>query len=280
MALTDPQGRLIGAPLLGENTYEYDWFSGSQINVMIGDVVIDSCVSIQFAADQKKIPIFGYANQYYTFLADGQVIVYGMISVAFKEAGYLFWPMQRFLNRTEEGRWTSPRYHVTPTGEVVQGINLGETGTFSEAARAARRAPTVKQTVEDVLNSDQNARLVETYRELGAMSDDRFEDFAEEFEDAIWWSSGADNPFSKDRLFSNNINSVTHITPEDVLSHRRADQYPPVDIWITYGDMSRQSHNHTVKKLIDVSFIGQSQTVEISGDPVYEVYHFIAKNLA
>ena len=280
MALVDPQGKLIGAPLLGENAYEYDFFAGSQIDVMIGDVVIDSCVSIQFAETQKKIPIFGYANQYYTFLADGQVFVYGALSIAFKEAGYLFWPIRRFLNRTEAGRWTSPRYAVSPTGEITQGINLGETGTFSEASRAARTSPTVKQTVEDALTSEHSAQLMETYRELGAMNDDRFEDFAEVFEDAIWWSSGADNPFSKDRLFSNNINKYTNISKEDVLSHRRADQYPPVDIWITYGDMSRQSHNHTVKKLIDVSFIGQSQTIEISGDPTYEVYNFIAKNLA
>ena len=111
------------------------------------------------------------------------------------------------------------------------------------------------------------------------MEDDKFEDWAEVFEDAIWYGSDPANPLMRDKLFSNNLEEHQLISQEDVLSHRRADQYPQIDIWITYGDMSRQPVNHTVKKIMDVSFVGQAQTVEVSGEPTYEVYNFFAKNV-
>jgi len=116
------------------------------------------------------------------------------------------------------------------------------------------------------------------WRELEALPDDKFEYWAETFEDSIWYGSDQANPFVRDKLFSNNIRKGQDITTEDVLQHRTPDQYPEVDIWIISGDMSHQSSNHTVNKLLDVSFTGNSRTIEVSGQPVIETYQFIARN--
>jgi hypothetical protein len=81
-----------------------------------------------------------------------------------------------------------------------------------------------------------------------------------------------------DNLFSKNIREGEEITKESLYSHRRLDQYLPIDIWISYGDLEYENSNHTSKKLLDVSFLGQSQIIETSGQPIIESYTFIARN--
>ena len=99
MPLTDSQGNMITPFKVGSHQYEYDWYTGSQIGVMIGDVLIDNAVAISFSVEQTKTPIYGYANQYYSFVADGHVLVQGSLTIAFKESGYLTWPIQRFQEK-------------------------------------------------------------------------------------------------------------------------------------------------------------------------------------
>jgi len=286
MALKDSNGNFIGSPLLGETQYEYDWFSGSQINIYIGDVILDAAVALGFNSTQSKSPVFGFASQYWSFVADGQVMIEGSLTVAFKEAGYLMWPMERFLHRAAASESTSPRYGIDEQSNILRGQNLGDS-TFLTAAKVAQRHKALKANVEQMASwsSDElkaGSRYNKFWKELGALEDDKFEDYAEVFEDSIWYGSDTNNPLLRDKLFSKNLsleNFITEDTEEIILSHRRADQYPPIDIWVTYGDMDRHPVNHTVKKLLDVNFIGQAQTLEISGRPTYEVYHFIARNL-
>jgi len=305
MALRDNQGNFLHPHGIGSFAYEYDWFSGSQIGVMIGDVLIDSAVALSFNVEQTKTPIYGYANQYYTFVADGHVIVQGTLTVAFKEAGYLLWPMQRFQEKagivnsiTAAGNdealslfrsqlSSSPRYSVDSQGKIINSYNPQESGySLAAASKAARRKQVMEANVEQMLGWEetanqnrQNRQYNQFWRELGALPDNAFEDWAEVFEDAIWYGSDISNPTVRDKLFSKNIDKKTQITNENVLRHRRVDQYPQIDMWIVYGDMSHHPANHTVKKILDLSFTGQSQSIEISGQPVYEQYNFIARNL-
>ena len=78
-------------PDLGFNTttYEFDYFSGSQIGVYLGDILIDDIAGIQYNLSQSKRPVYGYASQYWHVVPSGQIIVEGAFSVPFKEAGYL-----------------------------------------------------------------------------------------------------------------------------------------------------------------------------------------------
>lgn len=304
MALKDPQGNYLGSPDLGDIQYEYDYHSGSQINIMLGDVVLDTCVGISFNVEQQKVPVFGFASQYYDYLAEGKVIVQGELIIAFKEAGYLMYPMQRFLYLKSNGATTSPRYRVQDGG-IQQGSANPFSNSLTELAEEARHKKTMRSNVEQMMEWSNpsangydtadlygsglgaNRRYNNFVKQLGALSDDAFEDFAESFEDAIWYGSDTGNPLAREKLNSNNLYLEDFVmsdpalaeSDEQIFSHRRADQYPELDIWITYGDINKQPYNHTVKKLMDVSFTGQSQTIEISGKPCYERYTFIAKNL-
>jgi hypothetical protein len=301
MAIQDTQGNLIGAPQLGEYTYEMDYYSGSQINLLMGDVLIDSAVKIGFDVNQSKTPVFGYANQYYSFLADGHILVQGSLIVAFKETGYLLWPIQRYqekialiaANPTENytgtsnlDAWTSPRYKVED-GKVVNSYKPSNF-SFLEASKAGENRKNMRANVEQMValtnNPDKNnPDVFRQYNQfvqgLGSLPDEDFEKWAEQFEDVLWYGSDPANPATRDKLYSKNLLAGNEITDEDVYSHRRIDQYPPIDIWITYGDFNAQTPNHSVVKLLDVSFVGQSQTIEISGEPIYQVVSFLARNM-
>jgi hypothetical protein len=282
MTLRDHRGNFITPPLAGATHYEYDHFSGSQITVMFGDVLVDNIVAIDFTVNQSKTPVYGYASQYYSFTSNGKVLVQGSLTVAFKEAGYLFWPIKRFIDQKSGSEWTSPRYGRDQDGNLVKGYDYNNSdGTFTTAAEAAHHKRIMKNNVEQTMEYSATRQLNRAggfWKELAALPDDKFEDWAEVFEDAIWYGSDPKNAMMRDRLFSGNLPEKLLLSDEDILSHRRADQYPPIDIWIVYGDMNRPSANHTVKKLLDVSFTGQSQVIEISGEPTYERFPFIARN--
>jgi len=286
MALKDYQGNLITPSGIGSMQYEYDLFTGSQICMMIGDVVIDSAVSIDFNVTQAKTPVYGYAHQYYTYVADGKVLVQGSFAIGFKESGYLLNPLARFSRLAGQGAQTTPSYYVGADGLIYKGEKKSgdDDGTLTSAARISQGRKVMQANVEQMMEMDaqwdknggyRDNSLNRFYRNLGAMDDSKFEQWAEVFEDVLWYGSDTANQPMRDSLFSGNLSGEVY--DEDVLSHRRADQYPPFDIWIVYGDYSRAQANHTVKKLLDVSITGKGQGISVSGQAILEVYYFIAR---
>lgn len=285
--------------------YEYDFYSGSQVNCLIGDILIDNAVSLAYSVEQTRTPVFGYASQYYSFLSEGHVMVQGTLAIAFKEAGYLLSSLARFQRMGQTTGGTTPRMRVSDNGlRLHRGVSEAKTDsagntkilTLSQLSGIARDHENLRQTAEQVVGYGEwqesfpeakgfyNKRYHDFWNELGHVDDEKWENWAEAFEDTIWYASDTQNPYSRDKLFSKNLppgwaSGYGTSTSEDILSHRRADQYPPVDIWITYGDLNNSAANHTVRKLMDVSFLGQSQTIEISGSPVFELYNFIARNV-
>jgi hypothetical protein len=298
MTIRDADGNVLGHKNLGSVHYEYDNYTGSQILLYFGDILIDDALDIRFNVQQTKTPVFGYANQYYTFVADGHVIVSGSLTVNFKEAGYLLWPIKEIVNRRTAGDFTSPRrpskkYLSTNFNSSEQGppapgqswppSNFGSAVDISQAIKASQNQKFIKSNVEQAFAQSQSPEfkksLNEFYRDLGSLPDDAFEAWAEEFEDVLWFGADPANAGLRSQLFTKNIRDGEEITKEDVWNHRRADQYPEIDILISYGDFSSNSHNHTVKKILDVTFTGQSKIIESSGQPILEEYNFIARNV-
>lgn len=266
-------------PYSGLITYETDYYSGSQVQVMVGDTLIDNAASVSFQSMQSRTPIYGYASQYFDFVAEGAVLVRGSLVVAFKEAAHLLFSLQRFHNRQggivryvedDKGRRVPASTAQKLRGAAGQG-DLGNTG------RVAYR--NIEQIMEKV---DGGNRLAysDLVTSLHALSDNEFEDAAEVFEDAIWTGANRGTA-TRESLYSRNLSEdpADGVSYREVLGHRRADQYPPCDIWVTYGDMrAPDGVNHTVVKLLDVYFEGQSQTIVSNGEPVYEELPFLARN--
>jgi hypothetical protein len=252
--------------------YEFDYFSGTQIQIYIGDILIDDAYSIQFQATQTKRPIYGYGSQYFHTVADGQVLVEGSFAVSFKEADYILATLDYYrqaMAPIEIGQTDAREGYL---GDEL-GLNLN-----SQNEHRVRRE-NIERRIQRLYHENQSekegglhlgAGEFDLARDLAALDDQQFEDFAETFEDVLWNKPEAD-------FLSGNIKINEYNLGTDV---RRADQYPPFDIYILYGDIANKAANHTIKKLIDVSIVGQGQAITVGGEPVAEFYRFIAKNLA
>jgi hypothetical protein len=254
--------------------------SGSQIQILIGDILIDNAIGISYQVRGESVPVYGFGSEYYTYTAKSPVLVIGQLTIAFKESFYLLAPAARFHNRTKLiNELTTPRYSDT------RGVGFK---TLDSASAAAHKGGWVKYR-----NTEQLFEHLKSQREggigvpgglvkqLGALQDSEWENCAERFEDAIWYGSDIQSPETRNALFSNTISDheTDKIDFKTIQSHRRLDQYPAVDIWITYGDMEApDSVNHTVEKILDVHFTGEGKEIVVGGEPILEVHSFIARN--
>jgi len=267
-------------PHSGLVTYETDYYSGSQVQVMIGDVLVDNAVSVSFQSMQSRSPIHGYASPYFDFVAEGPILVRGSLVVGFKESGQLLMSLQRFHNT----QGNSVRYVEDEYGRRVPAKTAGKLlsaaghGDLGNKGRVAYR--NIEQIRQAAVDSGNRLAYSDLVTSLHALTDTEFEDAAEVFEDVLW-TGASRSTGTRDSMYSRNLSEdpADKISRNQALGRRRADQYPPCDIWVTYGDMrAPDGINHTVVKLLDVYFEGQSQTITSNGEPVYEELPFLARN--
>ena len=70
------------------------------------------------------------------------------------------------------------------------------------------------------------------------------------------------------------------MSDEQALAFRRADQFPPFDILVTFGDINTAQANHTVKRITDAVITNtEFGGIEPTGEPVFVRYDFIARNV-
>lgn len=258
-------------------TYEADWFSGAQIQVMMGDIHIDNAVAISYAVNASRTPVYGFGSEYFSFMAKSPVLVTGALTVAFKESYYMLKPAARFHNLVRSGEVATARMAKRRQGGFT---------SLEEASDAAHKGRVSYINVEDLYEYARNLTTggdglrSDLVTQLAALEDSAWEEMAEKFEDAIWYGSDHQSPETRDSLFSQTMSDdVDYVDDRAILKHRRLDQYPPVDIWITYGDMEAPDQvNHTVQKLLDVYFTGETQEIIVGGEPVLQTFQFLARN--
>lgn len=267
---------------LGQIIYEMDYFAGSQVLVYANHILIDDCVRIGWSVQQNRQPIWGYASQYFNALASGVVMVNGSLWIAFKEAAYmpvLLGEAYRVMNGTEveDGAVSaqelthSRRRTSTPSGSSGLGtVSDWANSVVEEANRSTpsrEEVETLVTATEEDSNSLEVARsLAQVVTALGTADDEEFEDVAERFEDIVW---------GPESIALGNESTVSR----DGVLPRRVDQYPPVDLVITFGDMHTAAANHSSFRLCDVSFVSSEvSAIEPTGEPILVRYDFIARS--
>ncbi len=73
-----------------KNEYSLDYFSGAQAHIYIGGILLDEVTSLQWSVQQSKVPVYGYASQFFNEMAKGSIIVQGQLSINFIEPNYLY----------------------------------------------------------------------------------------------------------------------------------------------------------------------------------------------
>lgn len=252
--------------IIRPGTYNIDYFSGAQVSIYFGHIWIDEVTSITYNVSQNRSPLYGYADKLFRGLAQGQVIVRGQFSINFKEAGYIWVALNKYKRLKGAKTPIHNKSSNIDRRNVEQVVNK-ELSQFKLNQAYQQLMTTTEESEDD--NDSRNVSIARTAAGLTGYSSDiragggigDAENIFEAFEDKVWGMKKEDRE------------------EED---HRRADdnRLNPFDIYITYGDfVGDNSVNHTIRKIADVSIIGTSQQIVIDGQPIQEVYDFIARNI-
>lgn len=239
----------------GKRNYA-SYYSGTDIRIYFGDQWVDEIVEIEWSLQEQVAPIYGFASYTWDKVARGNRIVQGSFVINFKEAGYL----QTILNSlssdmTNKSEWFS-----------LTDFTQGQDPSLEIENGYAHRSGSV----EEVLKN--------------------FDTLAQGYENAIW---GYD------------VNSVTSTVQEgrkkdtffytlDKNPENKALRDHGFNILLTYGntgagdasgsgaiETSRgKASKNTAQSIVGVQLTGLSQRVDPSGNPVSEVYSFIAKDVS
>ena len=267
--------------------YNIDYYSGAQVGIYIGDIWVDEVTSMSYSVSQTRRPLFGYASQLFDDVSEGVILIQGQFTINFKEAGYLWLTLDRYqslmngkpdiLSCRSENRspdFASP-FASTFKDEVnrqsVEEVINGEVNTFTrnrmlQQLAALDRLGAVDDAMQSTLRRQSSASLggyASDSRRAAEKSDSNVgsaEGIFEGFENRIWKAQG------------------------DVLDaeDRRCDDpdLNPFDIYMVYGDfLGTDYDNHTIRRLRDVYITGEAQQVVIDGQPLQELYTFMARNI-
>lgn len=223
---------------------QFSYYSGSQITVWFGNIYIDDIYSIQWVRTQNKMPIYGYASQTFDAIAKGTVLVQGNFVINFRQEGYMSYIMKAIQDLYQAysnyNANSSPDPNVWSTVQNLVSQHLHQ-GTFGP------------QTAADI-------------QALG--NDPNFAQLATDYANAVW---------------GNESTSGELIYPADV---EQANDMPKgFNIFISYGPQgdsssisNAQFKQSTTKTLNGVHLVGESQSIQVGGQPVQEQYSFIANN--
>lgn len=239
-------------PSVNYERFPSEYFSGSDIRVYFEGILIDEITDLQFSLIEKVLPIFGYNSYTYDAIARGSRIIQGTFAINFKDVDYLKTAVENILNDPE-------RYVVADNYAATE-----------QYASKYNRDPQL------------NRNTLYHYLERGWTS--KFEELANQYEEMIWGTALGRNDMSK--------------ATGPYFPVSSGDMSVSFDIIITYGpyakdryyaregfghDVELEYYRHvnqgTVKSIHNVQLTGVSQVIDTSGQPIKEVYTFLARDL-
>jgi hypothetical protein len=247
------------------SVYDLEYFSGSQAAIYIGDVWVDEITSFSYELRQSKTPLFGYASQLRDALAKGQVIVQGQFSINFKEQGYLWAVLRRWFSYGAGLPTGRDMLGSSQANSLVQG-KLNTSGVGGAPIRGSNGTLVSRAGIERLSSGDATrSERYEFYNSMAGYStfsgnakDKTFEDIVEAFEDQLWSTQDNDTLLQQMRRCDDNA-------------------FDGFDIYCTFGNYSNPKANHTTCKIVGAAITGHSKVVVIDGNPIQEIYPFIAK---
>ena len=225
------------------NTFSF--YSGSQITVWFGNILIDDINSIQWVRTQNKMPIYGYASRNFDSIASGVVLVQGNFVVNFRQQNYMSFIMkaikdlyQAYNPQTNTSSTNNQQVWSTVSNLISQHL---QNGTFGP------------QTAADI-------------QALG--NSPNFFQLADDYASAVWGTAATQGEI---------------IYPADV--EQTMDIPNGFEIQISYGSPTTsdaqtvtQLMQSTTKTLNGVHLVGESQIIQVGGNQVQEQYSFIARD--
>lgn len=219
-----------------------DYFSGSDAKIYFDSILVDTVMNIQFSLSENVIPVYGYKSYTFDAIARGNRIIKGSFRIAFKEAYYLHSIANELSYYRENG--------------YRKDVPFSFKETYAE------------NTIESILATSGNKNA--------------FEKLADAYESAMW---GDGTSAMRQRGQEQNSTSYFYPDPRQKQLHDWG-----FTIMITYGNIDRESgrgpegqdplHPHsTVETILGVQLTDVGKVIDASGQPLFEEYGFIAKDL-
>lgn len=234
--------------------YTTDYYAGNQVCLFMGNLWLTDITSIQFQSQQQKTPFWGYKSQKFDKLARGTQIIQGVLSMNYIHTNYLNMAVTAYLK-------TTINLNAIPAGSQVKQSDIQNFASNLIANNGTIDPTTLQYTTSgNLANSLSNSNSP-----LNSLS---FDEVISQFEAYFW---GA-NPSAGGK--------------QEVIA---ADNLPPFDITITYGGYPKDrvgtqgsndefQSSHTTKVLSYVSITGHSQQLGITGEPIQDIFTFIARS--
>lgn len=220
------------------------YYSGTDIGIYFGDKWIDEVVEIEWSLQEQVAPIYGYASYTWDKVARGSRFVTGSFAINFKEAGYLQTILNSLSSQETDQEW----------------FNLSEFNGQKQDGGA-------------VANSHKGVS-VETVIE-------NFQELADDYEAALWGTTSDSAALIESRktdsfFYGSNQNKNNNALKEHGFN-----------IFMTFGGTQNQKDwargnwgFNTAQTIVGVQLTGVSSRVDPSGQPIAEVYSFIAKDIS
>lgn len=230
-----------------------DYFSGCDTSIYIGDTWVEDVTGLSFTLYENVKPLYGYNSFTYDQVARGARLVEGQFKIAFREAGYL-WTILDHVSQLA---------HKAQPHFAYQ-FNEGTGGQVPDYVSVAQM------------------KIEESLKYYGDSADKPFQGRIKEFEQNVWGRAFTDDTAHRNRTYF--YNQRRDVDTAYLLGSG-------FDIFVTYGPLealrmanggqlpAESDVNTTVKSIRGVQITDVSQTLDWSGEPIEEVYSFIAQDL-
>ena len=227
-----------------QQSFSYDFYSGANVGIYIGDALITTVIGIEFSLVQNKRPIYGYASKLWDAVAEGTVQCAGTLFINFQFPQLLSTLIARSYG-VRSTKFGAERDHIVNTLQEL----------------ATRRSFTQDIGVRPLMNQDELEFLKQYYWEGDRMNQVQ--------------------NLSGPSPVPTQISPYTPLErPDDTPKFSVLITYGDAFGNLTRQDLGNPVVSpSTVRHLLDVYITGLGQTITVKGEPILEQYPFICREV-
>jgi hypothetical protein len=225
--------------------YPEEYFSGCECSVYFGDVWVDEILSINFSLLEYVQPVFGYNSYTYDACARGARLIQGNFRINFRESFYL--------------------HKIIEDSKIIEGKK--ETWATHSADRVEADEAVLSAYYNNIINSADAKEIVEQLKNKS--TEDKLK-IAKQFQDLMWDKKTNPGSASGEVFFKHPERGFTVV----ILYGSHFD-LPSNPEYTRKFDVPAS----TSITLSGVQLTGVSHVVTPDGQPVYEDYSFIARDM-
>lgn len=133
-------------------SYWEEYYSGTDVLLMIGDVWVDDVITINYTLTNNKSPVYGYMSENFDAVAKGTRIVQGQFAIAFREVGYLNKILENYDAKTYSPKRATNDRNILTSDEVEEFKRTGILPKTSELLDSVNAEKYFTEAEKDVLN--------------------------------------------------------------------------------------------------------------------------------